>query len=171
MISKTCPYIIKRVQWGAAKSKNVTYQLKPVATVIIHHSATEKCTTDTSCKEMVRSIQSFHQTKHTWSDIGYNFLIGAGNVYEGIGWHRTGAHLRGHNDRSIGVAFIGNYNNDRPSIRSLNSLAQLLHCGVDTGELSNDYRLYGAIQLQTTDSPGEWLYLKLQEFNHWQPNV
>ena len=38
-----------------------------------------------------------------WSDIGYNFLVGEdGNIYEGRGWGKVGAHARGHNSDSIG---------------------------------------------------------------------
>uniref|UniRef100_A0A182N005 Peptidoglycan-recognition protein n=1 Tax=Anopheles dirus TaxID=7168 RepID=A0A182N005_9DIPT len=162
-----CPTIVRRAQWAAAKSTNVTYQLKPVANVIVHHTAGERCTTVPSCKEMVRNIQTFHQTQNGWSDIGYNFLIGNMHAYEGIGWHRTGAHLRGFNDKSIGVAFIGNFDQERPSARSLDTLARLLQCGVELGELTDDYRLYGAQQLQSTNSPGRLLYAKLREFDHW----
>uniref|UniRef100_A0A182YQ46 Peptidoglycan-recognition protein n=2 Tax=Anopheles stephensi TaxID=30069 RepID=A0A182YQ46_ANOST len=166
-----CPNMVKRTQWGANKSSNVTYQLKPVANVIVHHTTGERCTSVTTCKEMVRNIQTFHQTQNRWSDIGYNFLIGTGNIYEGIGWHRTGAHLRGYNDKSIGVAFLGNFDQDRPTARSLDLLARLLQCGVETGELADDYRLYGARQLQATNSPGKLLYAKLQTFDHWQEDV
>uniref|UniRef100_A0A182W4M4 Peptidoglycan-recognition protein n=1 Tax=Anopheles minimus TaxID=112268 RepID=A0A182W4M4_9DIPT len=167
-LEPVCPNMVKRAQWGAAKSSNVTYQLKPVANVIVHHTTGERCTTVVGCKEMVRNIQTYHQTQNRWSDIGYNFLIGTGNIYEGIGWHRTGAHLRGFNDKSIGVAFLGNFDQDRPTARSLELLARLLQCGIEMGELTDDYRLYGARQLQSTNSPGKWLYAKLQTFDHWQ---
>uniref|UniRef100_A0A182P7V1 Peptidoglycan-recognition protein n=1 Tax=Anopheles epiroticus TaxID=199890 RepID=A0A182P7V1_9DIPT len=166
-----CPVIVKRAAWGAVKSKNVTYQLKPVANVIVHHTTGERCTTVATCKEMVANIQSFHQNDNRWSDIGYNFLISSSHVYEGIGWHRMGAHLRGYNDKSIGVAFLGNFDQERPTARSLNLLARLLQCGVELGELADDYRLYGARQLQSTNSPGRFLYAKLQDFDHWQQKV
>lgn len=34
---------------------------------------------------------------------------GDGNVYEGAGFHKVGAHTRGYNSRSIGIAMIGNF--------------------------------------------------------------
>ena len=38
------------------------------------------------------------------------FLIGGdGNVYEGVGWMKEGAHTYGYNKKSVGLAFIGNF--------------------------------------------------------------
>lgn len=34
---------------------------------------------------------------------------GDGNVYEGTGWSTEGAHTIGYNRKSIGIAFIGNF--------------------------------------------------------------
>lgn len=43
-----------------------------------------------------------------FADIGYNFMIGGdGNIYEGRGWHKQGAHTSGYNRGSIGIAYIG----------------------------------------------------------------
>jgi hypothetical protein len=43
-----------------------------------------------------------------WADIGYNFLVApSGEVFEGRGWDYTGAHARGHNSTTLGVAYIG----------------------------------------------------------------
>uniref|UniRef100_A0A182FJR0 Uncharacterized protein n=2 Tax=Anopheles albimanus TaxID=7167 RepID=A0A182FJR0_ANOAL len=165
--TSVCPRIIRREQWDAERSTNVTYQLKPVAKVIIHHTTGDRCTTVASCKEMVLGVQSFHQKQNGWSDIGYNFLIGPAQVFEGIGWHRVGAHLRGHNANSIGIAFLGNFDVLRPTARSLEALDRLLECGVALGELTPDYRLHGASQLQSTNSPGRLLYARVKEHSHW----
>lgn len=49
-------------------------------------------------------------TTKKWSDIGYNFLVGEdGNVYEGRGWGKKGAHTKPYNGKSIGICVIGNY--------------------------------------------------------------
>jgi hypothetical protein len=34
---------------------------------------------------------------------------GDGNVYEGRGWHKVGAHTYGFNKRSVGIALIGEF--------------------------------------------------------------
>lgn len=39
-----------------------------------------------------------------------SFLVGGeGKIYEGVGFHKVGAHTRGYNTRSLGIAFIGNF--------------------------------------------------------------
>ena len=46
-----------------------------------------------------------------WEDIGYNFLVGEdGNIYEGRGWGKHGAHSKPYNSKSIGICMIGNFN-------------------------------------------------------------
>jgi N-acetylmuramoyl-L-alanine amidase len=48
-----------------------------------------------------------------WLDIGYNFVVGEdGNVYEGRGWTRVGAHAVNWNSRSIGIAVIGDFTSE-----------------------------------------------------------
>jgi N-acetylmuramoyl-L-alanine amidase len=45
-----------------------------------------------------------------YNDIAFNFLIGDdGNVYEGRGWEVTGQHTPSFNEKSLGFAFIGNF--------------------------------------------------------------
>lgn len=43
--------------------------------------------------------------------MNYNsFLVGDdGNIYEGAGWYKIGAHTYGYNSKSIGLAFIGTF--------------------------------------------------------------
>ncbi|XP_055603466.1 peptidoglycan-recognition protein 2-like [Uranotaenia lowii] len=169
--AKECPTIVKRAQWGASKSTNVTYQIRPVVYVVIHHTATAICSEMPVCKATVKSIQDQHQKMNGWSDIGYNFLIGNGGVvYEGIGWHRVGAHTRGYNSKSLGIAFIGEFTHDLPSARALRAVNKLLECGVSLGELHPDYMLYGARQISATASPGTALYGDLQEWDHYDPS-
>lgn len=166
-----CPKIVKRAAWGAAKSTNVTYQIKPVQHVVIHHTATQSCSEQPVCKEIVESIQNNHQKSNKWSDIGYNFLIAnGGNVFVGIGWHRVGAHTRGYNSKSIGIAFIGDFSKELPTAKALRSVNKLLQCGVDLGELDPDYLLYGARQLTATASPGKALFNDIKDWDHFDPS-
>jgi len=82
----------------------------PVPYVVIHHGASASCSTQSSCTSMVKSYQDQHMDVNGWSDIGYNFVVGGdGNVYEGRGWGKQGAHAPGYNSQSIGICFIGTF--------------------------------------------------------------
>jgi len=51
-------------------------------------------------------------------------------VYEGRGWDAEGAHATGHNDQSIGIAIIGDFNGRLPNTATLNAAKELILCGV-----------------------------------------
>lgn len=60
---------------------------------------------------LVTSILIFVCTQlYVYNLIYFSFIIGGdGKVYEGAGFHKVGAHTRGYNTRSLGIAFIGNF--------------------------------------------------------------
>jgi len=66
-------------------------------------------------------------------------------VYEGRGWDAVGAHARGYNSVSIGIAFIGNFSNRKPNTAALNAAKQLISCGV-----SQVYKLHNKLFLLIT---------------------
>lgn len=163
-----CPKIKIKRKWGGEESLTVDYQIIPVKYVIIHHTVTSKCSTFSDCSDIVKNIQNYHMKQLGWSDIGYNFLIGDdGNIYEGAGWHKIGAHTIGYNSKSIGIAFIGNFNDKLPSSEALTAGKKLLNCGVEKGELSIRFKLLGARQVLATVSPGLELYNEIQEWDNW----
>ncbi|GAB0089313.1 Peptidoglycan recognition protein [Sergentomyia squamirostris] len=105
----TEPRIVDRRQWLAqpplAPPDCVT---EPFSYVIIGHTATETGYTQAEMVYLVRIVQSFHIESRGWDDIGYNFLIGGdGNVYEGRGWNKVGAHTYGYNRKGFGISFVG----------------------------------------------------------------
>lgn len=121
---------------------------------------------------VVRDIQDYHIETKEFDDIGYNFLIGGdGSVYVGRGWDLKGAHSRLFNQRSICVAFIGNFCKNSPPQRSLIAAQQLMEAGVELGKLVKDFRLYGHRQLIPTISPGNKLYEIIQTWEHWSEDV
>ena len=76
--------------------------MREINKIIIHCTATQEG------KEVsVDTIRKWH-TRKGWSDIGYHFLIGIdGSVHEGRPIKRQGAHTRGENRNSIGIAYVG----------------------------------------------------------------
>ncbi|XP_055528860.1 peptidoglycan-recognition protein LC-like isoform X6 [Wyeomyia smithii] len=164
--------IVTRNEWLAQPPREDLEKLQlPVHKVIIAHTATEGCTTQSSCVHQVRSIQNLHNDIDL-GDIGYNFLIGDdGNVYEGRGWLYRGAFLVGQNSKSEGIAFIGNYQQMHPTATQMELLDSLLLNGTRSGVLTDDFKLYGARQWQATISPGDNLYEQLKKHPRWSDDL
>lgn len=53
------------------------------------------------------TIRSWHLARG-WSDIGYHYVVKLdGTIESGRPLHRVGAHVKGHNDDSIGICYVG----------------------------------------------------------------
>tara|TARA_R100000541_G_scaffold54509_1_gene63010 strand:+ start:571 stop:990 length:420 start_codon:yes stop_codon:yes gene_type:complete len=77
--------------------------MRKINKIIIHCTATPEGR-DVSLKE----VRQWHTKERGWSDIGYHFLVLLdGSVEEGRPLERTGAHTKGHNWDSIGIAYVG----------------------------------------------------------------
>lgn len=106
-----------------------------------------------------------------WNDIGYNFLIGCdGRVYEGCGWQRVGRHSKGFNENSLGIAFIGTFNDTLPSRNAIDAYHGLIAYGVEQRMIDTNYELIGHCQCRPFSSPGRALFIAIQTWPHWTPN-
>ncbi|KAJ8317240.1 hypothetical protein KUTeg_005144 [Tegillarca granosa] len=140
----------------------------PVDLFFIHHTSEQSCTDPAHCIKIVQGIQNYHIEHNGWWDIGYSFLVGEdGNVYEGRGWKRVGAHTYGFNSRSLALSFIGNFENRVPNEKALNAAKALLQCGVQKGYLNPSYRLYGHRDALPTECPGTSLYNLINTWPHY----
>ncbi|XP_015125294.1 peptidoglycan-recognition protein SD-like isoform X2 [Diachasma alloeum] len=165
--------IIRRSEWGAQPPRHPALPLSviPPPYVIISHTASEPCSTQAECSQHVRTSQTMHMEWNKWDDIAFNFLVGGdGNVYLGRGWDVQGAHTFNNNNKSIGISFIGTFNQVAPNEKQLLAAQRLLKLGVEEGKLSKDYKLLGQRQLTETLSPGNSLYKIIQTWPHWTEN-
>lgn len=81
--------------------------------------------------DAILAILGLHRDQNGWEDIGYNFIVDRqGFVYEaragGPELAVVGAHTRGWNARSTGVALIGDFSAEAPGPEQLEGLAALL---------------------------------------------
>lgn len=67
------------------------------------------CTATPEGREVtVHDVRRWHVADRGWSDIGYHFLIELdGTVRVGRPLGRAGAHVRGRNRHSVGIAYVG----------------------------------------------------------------
>ncbi|XP_030621059.1 peptidoglycan recognition protein 5 [Chanos chanos] len=155
--------LISRRRWQAADPQVRDELGEAARKVVIHHTALWTCTKPSECQAQLTYIQKMHMEDRGFSDIGYNFLIGGdGAVYEGRGWGIIGAHAKTHNLDSVGIAFMGNFNDEFPSPAALSSLQRLLYSGVAQGHLYSNFVLLAHRDLAHTECPGEHLYSSLQ---------
>lgn len=164
------PRIISRREWGARHSKEPLDSLaeNPPLYVIIHHSTGASCYDERTCKSRVKSFQNYHMDNNHWDDIGYNFLVGEdGNVYEGRGWGKCGAHAPRYNSKSIGICVIGTFVSTLPNDAALDAIKDLIVWGAANGYITNNYKLLGHRQVRATQCPGDALYNEIKTWNHW----
>jgi hypothetical protein len=96
--------------------------------VWLHHGASGSSSVATA-----NAYARHHIVTNRWADVGYSWLIAGGQVLEGRGPGREGAHTAGHNGRSYGICLAGNYHMTPPAARDLDALRWLLSHGVERG--------------------------------------
>lgn len=113
-----------------SKSEKLTWPLQypeKISKIIIHHTASTKDLDDP--EKAIRDIYYYHAIARGWGDIGYNYIIDTkGNIYEGRfgGEGVVGAHAGPGNRGSIGIALIGNFNDDEVTPEALHALETLI---------------------------------------------
>ncbi|XP_073813576.1 peptidoglycan-recognition protein SC2-like [Musca autumnalis] len=161
--------IISKSEWGGAAATSKTSLANGLSYAVIHHTAGAYCSTKAACIQQMKNIQDYHQKTLGWADIGYNFLIGGdGNIYEGRGWNVLGAHATNWNSKSIGISFMGNYNNDKPTAAQIAAAKNLLAAAVSRGQIVSGYTLYGHRQVGSTECPGTNLWNEIKTWANWK---
>ncbi|OKH97625.1 N-acetylmuramoyl-L-alanine amidase [Streptomyces sp. CB02923] len=126
------PAIVTRAGWGAdekLRERKFAYT-KRVRAAFVHHSATGNNYRCAQAPSVLRGIYRYHVKSSGWRDMGYNFLIDkCGTIYEGraggVAKPVMGAHTRGFNGNSMGIAVLGSFENANPSAASVNAVAKL----------------------------------------------
>jgi len=132
------PAIVSRASWGANESirRAPASYATSIRGVTIHHTAGTNNYSRAQAPAIVKGIQLFHVQSNGWNDIGYNFLVDRfGTVYEGrfggVDRNVVGAHARGFNTGSVGIALIGTYGSTSPSAAAMDAVARLMAWRLD----------------------------------------
>ena len=82
--------------------------MRHINRIILHCTATRE-----GRDYSVDTIRKWHTDKG-WSDIGYHYLVYRdGSIHKGRPLERMGAHVRGYNANSIGIAYVGGVEAER----------------------------------------------------------
>lgn len=121
--------------------------------VYIHHSVTPA--TADPCKD-ARLVEAVLDGRGL---AGYSFLVHpSGTVLELAGFDRVGEHTSGQNSESIGICFIGNMQNDKPTLGSLVAAARTINLGKLGGHIAMDMPIENILPHQAvkqTACPGK----------------
>ncbi|MFD5552998.1 N-acetylmuramoyl-L-alanine amidase [Streptomyces sp. NPDC127068] len=183
------PKIVSRKKWGADESLRESGfgYTNSVKAAFVHHSFTGNNYRCSQAPSVIRGIYRYHVVSSGWRDIGYNFLVDkCGTVYEGraggVSKAVLGAHTRGFNTNTTGIAVLGSYGSTTPPAAAVKGIAKLAAWklglyGVNpkaktylTSGGGNLYRKGEKVRLQVisghrdgfaTECPGARLYGKL----------
>lgn len=88
--------------------------MRQINEVIVHCTATRpNWNKEKSASDIVRIIRGWHTKERGWSDIGYHMVIHRdGTVAMGRPVERSGAHTKGRNKSSIGIALVGGFGSE-----------------------------------------------------------
>ena len=132
------PRIVTRAVWQADESIRRAKPSYADALVMahIHHTAGTNAYGPEQAPAIVRAIQTYHVKGNGWNDIGYNALVDRfGTVYEGrfggIDRNVVGAHARGFNTGSFGIAVLGDFRAASPTSASVDALVRTLAWRLD----------------------------------------
>ena len=138
------PPVVSRAGWGADEGmRSGPPEFARPVKLVLHHTVTPNDDPDPA--STVRAVYAYHTRQNGWNDIGYNFLVdAAGRIYEGR-WARPydpgetptgedrdgraviGAHARGFNPGSVGVALLGDFSGGAgPTGAAVDSLVHVL---------------------------------------------
>lgn len=83
--------------------------MRKIKQIILHCTATRE-----GREYSVDTIRKWHVEGRGWSDIGYHYLVHLdGSISEGRPIERAGAHVKGKNRNSIGIAYVGGVEEQR----------------------------------------------------------
>jgi hypothetical protein len=132
------PRVVARSAWLADEAivKGKPAYADVLRMAHVHHTAGTNTYTRLQAPAVVRAIQLYHVKGNGWNDIGYNALVDRfGTVYEGraggLDRNVVGAHARGFNTGSFGIAVMGDFRTvDAPAV-AVDALVETLAWRLD----------------------------------------
>jgi len=132
------PQIVPRGGWLADEAirKEKPVYAANLRMAFVHHTAGTNDYTRLQAPAIVRAIELYHVKGNGWNDIGYNALVDRfGTVYEGryggVDRNVVGAHAKGFNTGSFGIAVMGDFRTAAPPAPAVDALVRTLAWRLD----------------------------------------
>ena len=132
------PVVVSRQGWQAdeALRRDDPQTSASLRFAVVHHTAGTNDYRREDGPAIVRAIQLYHVKGNGWNDIGYNALVDRfGTVYEGrwggLGENIIGAHAKGFNTGSFGIAVMGEFTTTAPPAAAREALARTIAWRLD----------------------------------------
>jgi hypothetical protein len=177
------PRIYSRSEWGspeAGGSPRWTPNYHKLQRVMVHHTVSNATNSFSSSAANVRAIWYQHANNNNWGDIGYNYLVDmGGRIFQGRYYNKAhaeandveveGGHTFGYNDRSIGIAALGDFRYDGSSGALRENIGKIAGFKMAPYKLGataryqdesgrSQYRIGGHRNYTSTTCPGNNLY-------------
>lgn len=136
--------------------------------MICHPGKNFYCFDKKACVREVKSQQIYDHM--VLDDIRFNFMVGGdGYVYEGRGWDYVGQHTEGYDNKSLGIALIGQFQTEDPSDHQMIALRKLIDFAVNNSKVSLEYKLLtGQCRVDImTNSFGKVVVNTIKHWPHW----
>jgi hypothetical protein len=140
--STSAPRLVARAAWQADEAivKGKPGYADVLRMAHVHHTAGTNGYTQLQAPAVVRAIQLYHVKGNGWNDIGYNALVDRfGTVYEGraggVDKNVVGAHARGFNTGSFGIAVMGDFRTVAPPAAAVDALVRTLAWRLDVAHV------------------------------------
>ena len=130
--------VFTRAVWGSTLPVGGNTISYPVDEIYVHHynSGIQPVANEVDGRSRVRGAQAYHASLG-WGDVGYSWLVDdVGNIYEGRGWWKTGAHTYGYNSKGYAVCWLGDSNVAEPSVAALRAIAEVVALGIRVGAVN-----------------------------------
>jgi hypothetical protein len=165
--------LVRRDAWTAIRPK--PWRLRGATAydrITVHHAGAviSRGLDRDAVRERIENVLLEHQNRN-YGDIGYHFLVDfAGRVWEGRSLAYEGAHTLGQNERNVGIALLGNFEQQEPGREQLDALAGLVD-GIRERYRIKRHRVYGHRDLAHSLCPGTRLYAEIVKLRSWEAHA
>lgn len=147
--------VVGRRLWGSGDPRQPYGLRGPLRAVVLHHTngAPESLEAGDPHAEAayVRRIQRGH-FERGFDDIGYHFVImPSGRIFLGRPTWAVGAHVKGHNADTVGIALAGDFNSQGPTPQAIGAIGHVRGKLIPAGTA---VPLLGHSDLAAKDCPG-----------------